>query len=101
MCQPPYTSTVQPSIKQFDVSQNSNMEGRLQSKLAVSLVAILTQLVLGCTSRENLSNNGKYVIQAFDSIEVYSRHRLTFNIDSLKTQVLNQISDSTSHEAAL
>ncbi|MEZ4828995.1 MAG: S41 family peptidase [Bacteroidia bacterium] len=77
------------------------MEGRLQSKLAVSLVAILTQLVLGCTSRENLSNNEKYVIQAFDSIEVYSRHRLTFNLDSLKTQVLNQISDSTSHEEVI
>lgn len=77
------------------------MEGKLQSKLVVSLILILTQLVLGCTYKKNLSKNEKYAIQVFDSIEVYSRHRLTFNLDSLETQVLKQISDSTSHEEVI
>lgn len=64
-------------------------------------MVILTQLVLGCTSQENLSKNEKYVIQAFDSIEVYSMHRFTFNLDSLETSVLEQLSDSTPHEEVM
>jgi outer membrane lipoprotein-sorting protein len=67
------------------------MKDRLQLKFLAFLILILKLLLLGCTSKEYSSNTKKYVIQAFDSIEVYSRHRLTFNFDSLETQVLKKI----------
>lgn len=82
---------------QTPVGCNSNMKSRSQLKTSVSLILMVALVALGCSSKEPLSNGEKYVVQAFDSIEVYSRHRFTSNLDSLETQVLNRISDSTSH----
>ncbi|GMQ31880.1 hypothetical protein Ataiwa_01520 [Algoriphagus taiwanensis] len=67
----------------------------------ISLMVILSQLVSGCTSKEKVSDNEKYVIQAFDSIEVYFSHSLTFNLDSLETQVLKQVFPSSSHKEVI
>lgn len=77
------------------------MKDKLQLKILTFLILILNLLLIGCTSKEYSSNTKKYVKQAFDSIEVYSRHRLTFNLDSLETQVLKKISDSTSHDEVI
>ncbi|MEZ4986791.1 MAG: S41 family peptidase [Saprospiraceae bacterium] len=77
------------------------MKGNLQFIVWVTCMLAQASVVIGCSNEEYLNNNKKYIIQAFDSIEFYSRHRLTYNLDSLEAQVLKQISDSTSHEEVI
>ena len=77
------------------------MKDKLLLKILTFLILVLNLLLIGCTSKEYSSNPNKYVKQAFDSIEFYSRHRLTFNFDSLETRVLKKISDSSSYDEVI
>ncbi len=46
-------------------------------------------------------SNAEYIEIAFDSIEFYSIHKNTYNFDSLKSNILMQINDSTKREVVI
>lgn len=57
-------------------------------------MAVLTT-VSACNGDRMESNTERYVEQAFDSIEFYSFYKKVYNFDSLKSAVLNKLSDSS------
>jgi carboxyl-terminal processing protease len=62
-------------------------------------IIFLTSLIIvifACRSNKQRGiSNAEYVEIAFDSIEFYSIHKNTYNFDSLKSNILMQINDST------
>lgn len=46
-------------------------------------------------------SNAEYIELAFDSIEFYSIHKNTYNFESLKSNILTQINDSTKREVVI
>jgi len=49
----------------------------------------------GCVEKHVASDSEKYVKQAFDSIRTFSIHRTTYNFDSLESEVLDKLSDTS------
>ena len=65
-------------------------------------LAIISMAFFSCKpgKHDNISNT-EYVKIAFDSIEFYSIHKNTYNFDSLKSNILTQINDSTKREVVI
>jgi hypothetical protein len=75
------------------------MTVNLQAACFISFMMLAaTLLTSGCKSKSVRSGHDEYVMRVFDSIEVHSMHRFTFNLDSLEASLLEQLSDSISHE---
>ncbi len=68
-------------------------------------IIFLTSLIIvifACRpNKQRDISNAEYVEIAFDSIEFYSIHKNTYNFDSLKSNILTQINDSTKREVVI
>ncbi len=68
-------------------------------------IIFLTSLIIiifACRSNKQRDiSNAEYVEIAFDSIQFYSIHKNTYNFDSLKSNILTQINDSTKREVVI
>lgn len=59
-------------------------------------------VIFACRTNKQVGmSNAEYVEIAFDSIEFYSIHKNTYNFDSLRSNILTQINDSTKREVVI
>lgn len=70
-------------------------------KNIIFLTSLLFLLFACRPNKHGDISNAEYIEIAFDSIEFYSIHKNTYNFDSLKSNILMQINDSTKREVVI
>ncbi|WP_113923453.1 S41 family peptidase [Cognataquiflexum aquatile] len=70
-------------------------------KNIIFLTSLLTLMFACRPNKQRDISNAEYVEIALDSIEFYSIHKNTYNFDSLKSNILTQINDSTKREVVI